>query len=82
MTMSILQGGHLPANLSSIPGMPPPPGETYDFENLYNRGKTYTAVATIIIVVMILFVANRQYTRYFTVRKMSWDDYKSSETFP
>ncbi|SLM35587.1 40s ribosomal protein s12 [Lasallia pustulata] len=74
MTTSPLQGGSLPANLSNLPGMVPPAGETPNFDNPYSRGETFTAVATTITVVMIILVINREYTKYFIIRKLGWDD--------
>lgn len=59
-----------------LPGMTPPPGESPNFINPYSCGKTYTVVATSIIVVMLLLVANRLYIKYFVVRKLSSDDCK------
>lgn len=78
MTSSVLQGGNLPADLSNLPGMLPPPGVIPNFDNPYSRGGTYTAVATIITVAMVIFVTSKLYTKYFITRKLGWDDRKSS----
>ncbi|KAM0802924.1 hypothetical protein BDR22DRAFT_887254 [Usnea florida] len=74
MTTSPLTGGGLPANLSDIPGMLPPPGVIPNFDNPYNRGGTFTAVATIITVAMLIFVATKLYTKHFINKKLGWDD--------
>lgn len=81
MTTSTLQGNNLPANLNNLPGMPPPAGVTPNFDNPYGRGETFTAVATTIIVVMIIFVINRVYTKYFILRNLGWDDCESTKLF-
>ena len=81
MTTSPPQGGSLPADLSDLPFILPPAGETRNFDNPYSRGGTFTAVATTITVVMILFVINREYTKYFIIRKLGWDDCESSKLF-
>ena len=48
--------------------MLPPPGVIPNFDNPYSRGRTYTAVATIIVVAMIVFVM------CIIIRKLGWDD--------
>lgn len=63
--------------LDVLPGLLPPPGETSNFMNPYSRGQTYTVVATTIIVVMLLLVTIRLYTKYFVIRKLTSDDCKS-----
>lgn len=67
---------------AKFPALPPPPGVSPSFTNPYSQGDTYTGVATTIIVAMILLVTIRQYTKYFIVRKLAWDDCKLSSQEP
>ena len=59
---------------SGLPGLLPPPGVISNFVNPESQGGTYTGVATAIIVTMILLVTNRQYTKYFIIQRLGWDD--------
>lgn len=80
MASSILQTGGLPADLTNIPGMLPPPGVIPNFDNPFSRGGIYIAAATTIVVAMVMFVTCRLYTKYFIVRKLGWDDCKSCKS--
>lgn len=65
--MSSSMGGQLPA-------LPPPPGQSSNFADPDSQGHVYTGVATAIIAVMIVLVTTRQYTKYFIIRELGWDD--------
>lgn len=78
-TSPLVTAGDLSA-LSNFPAMLPPHGQSINFDNPVSRGETYTAVTTTLIVLMVLFVANRGYTKHFITRKLGWDDRKSCQT--
>ena len=40
---------------------------TFNFENLYSCNKTFSVVTIIIIVAIIVFIINREYTKYFII---------------
>ena len=66
----------LPTESSEIPGHLPPVGVNPNFVDPTSRGDTYTALATTIVTLMVILVTNRQYTKYFIIRKLGWDDCK------
>lgn len=57
-----------------LPGLLPPANVYPNFVNPASQGKTYTSVATVLVVTMIVFVTIRQYTRLCIIRKLGWDD--------
>lgn len=73
--MSLLESAGLssPAN-DELPGLLPPAGMTPNPKNPDSLENVYTGVATTIIIMMVLLVTNRQYTKYFIIRKLWWDD--------
>ena len=75
------QYGSLPADLSILPGMLPPPGVIPNFDNPHSRGGTYVAVATSIMVAMFILVTCKLYSKCFIARKLGWDDCKSKQIY-
>ena len=68
--MSALQD---PAVLQ-LPALDPPPGIIPNFANPENKGPTLIVVGALLLVLVIISLANRAYTKLLIVRKTSWDD--------
>ena len=61
-------------DLGQFTALKPPPGITPNLIDPYSGGKMYTVAATIIVVLMVVLVTNRHYTKFFIIRKLGWDD--------
>ncbi|KAL8930309.1 MAG: hypothetical protein Q9172_000017 [Xanthocarpia lactea] len=57
-----------------LPALLPPSGQSPNFADPDSQGHIYTGVATAITAMMIILVTIRQYTKYFIIRKLGWDD--------
>lgn len=58
----------------NVPAMLPPQGSVSNFDNPYNRGYILTAVGSLLISLMITFVAVRMYAKTRIQKKLWWDD--------
>ncbi|KAI9705072.1 MAG: hypothetical protein M1836_006855 [Candelina mexicana] len=73
--ITLLPSRSIPSSEGSyLPALPPPAGVRPNFVDPINRGEIHAAGATAIIVAMVILVTNRQYTKYFIIRKLGWDD--------
>ena len=61
-------------DLSKIPALEPPPGVIPDFVNPPSLAKTLIIVNVIFMVLMVIFVALRVYSKALVIRAMGWDD--------
>ncbi len=57
--------------------MTPPKGVTSNFVDPYSAGPIFIVVGSILIGIMMLFVAVRVYTKAHITRKVHWDDCQS-----
>ena len=57
-----------------LPALAPPAGVVPNFTNPESKGPIFVIVGTILLVLMVVFLSNRIYTKSFIVRKLSWDD--------
>ncbi|MCJ1254826.1 hypothetical protein MMC24_002642 [Lignoscripta atroalba] len=62
------------AGLAGLPAQAPPPGVVPNFIDPYSRGPMLVIVSSILIGLMVLFVAARLYTKLRINRKLKWDD--------
>ena len=62
-----------PASLQQ-PAIAPPPGVTPNFAHPEDKGPTLVIVATVLLALVIIALANRAYTKLYIIRKSSWDD--------
>ena len=67
----------LPAAILEGPAMQPPLGVIPNLVDPYNQGPTLIAVGSILLPIMTLFLLVRGYTKYYIIRKASWDDCSS-----
>jgi len=73
---AVTSGGLSSSENYELPGLLPPAGVIPSLENPASQGETYTAVATTMIVVMLVIVTIRQYTKSYIIRKIGWDDWE------
>lgn len=57
-----------------IPAIPPPPGVTSNFVNPANCGRLLVVTGSVLVGIMVVFIAARAYTKTFITRKFFWDD--------
>ena len=65
-----------PEQMAVTPAGMPPPGVIPNFVNPDTRGPVLIIVGTIFMVLMLVLATLRYYTKFFIVRKTSWDDCK------
>lgn len=63
-----------PEQMAATPAGMPPPGVIPNLVNPDTRGPVLIIVGTIFMALMLVFATLRYYTKFFTVRKTSWDD--------
>ena len=64
------------ALLSTIPALPPPPGEESNFTNGETLGNVVIIVNSVFLVLMLIAITIRLYTKAFIIRSLWWDDCK------
>lgn len=83
--MTILQAPKLSASeidtLAAYPALAPPPGVTPNFDNSEDQNRPFFGVISLLLAIMSLFIINRTYVKTFLIRKYSWDDCKSNESY-
>lgn len=62
--------------------LPPPPGVTVDFDNPQSNALGTVVVAYLFLVLTILFVGARFYTKIAISRSVGWDDCKKMLVLP
>ena len=63
-----------PQMLASTPAGVPPPGIKPNFTNPHGNGAALISVASVLLVLMLVFVSARVYTKIKIIRKWSPDD--------
>ncbi|KAL8935780.1 MAG: hypothetical protein Q9211_004518 [Gyalolechia sp. 1 TL-2023] len=69
------------SQLGHVPALPPPPGETSNFEDPYSRGPDVVIASSICLALMLPMVLLRFYTKLVIKRIWGWDDYRRGRLY-